>query len=180
MMKKALFIITCVLIFSVPFRAFSTGEQEFNEYEVKAAFLVNFFKFVEWPSRARDGSAGYMLCIYGSDPFGQYAKALDGSKVRGKVLEVKKVSSTRSLKGCNMLFVSSSERRRLNSVLDTVWRADLLTVGDTDGYAQSGIMVNFFIEEKKVRFEVNMDAIKRANINVSSQLLKLGRIVDNE
>lgn len=180
MMKKIFFIIICVLMFLAPFRAFSTGEQEFNEYEVKAAFLVNFFKFVEWPSRARDGSAGYMLCIYGSDPFGQYAKALDGSKVRGKVLEVKKVSSTRSLKGCNMLFVSSSERRRINSVLDSVRGADLLTVGDTDGYAQSGIMVNFFIEENKVRFEINMNAIKRAKINVSSQLLKLGRIVENE
>lgn len=68
----------------------------------------------------------------------------------------------------------------MSALLDSVKGMDLLTVGDTEGYAQSGIMVNFYIVGKNVRFEINLNAIRRARINVSSQLLKLGRIVDNE
>jgi len=180
-MKRTLFIIICcALVFSVQLRPFYAGEREFNEYEVKAAFLVNFFKFVEWPSRAQDGGTTYNLCIYGSDPFGQYTKIIDGTKVRGRTLDVKRVVSVRSVKECNILFVSSSERRRVNAVLDAVKGMDMLTVGDTEGYARSGIMVNFFMEAKRVKFEINLNAIKRTKINVSSQLLKLGKMVDNE
>lgn len=180
-MKKTFLLMTCLaLVFIISSRSLCAVEREFNEYEVKAAFLVNFFKFVEWPTRGGDGAATYNLCIYGSDPFGQHAKMINGAKVRGRTLKVKKVVSSVGLKECNILFVSSSERRRVSMLLDAIRGMDLLTVGDTEGYAQNGIMVNFFIVGKNVRFEINLNAIKSTRINVSSQLLKLGRIVDNE
>lgn len=153
--------------------------REFDEYEVKAAFLVNFFKFVEWPQGNHDGKGNYSLCIYGTDPFGDHTKTIEDAKVKGRPVDVRKKVSVRNLKECNILFVSSSERRRINYVLDQTRGMNILTVGDTDGYAQSGVMFNFFIEEKKVRFEINLRAIQSTKINVSSQLLKIGRIVGN-
>jgi hypothetical protein len=175
---KTLLLITVLLglIFSVQPGSLRAQSREFDEYEVKAVFLANFFKFVEWPSPARTHS----ICIYGSSPFGQSMRIVDGMKVRGKTLEVKRPASVRGLSGCNILFISSSERRRILPVLDAVKGMDVLTVGDTEGYAEEGVMVNFYIEAKRVKFEINLNSIRRSRIDVSSQLLKLGRMVGGE
>ncbi len=148
----------------------------FGEYDVKAVFIANFFKFVEWPSPVRE----YRICIYGSDPFGQSMRTVEGMKVRGRPLEVRRPVSLRALGDCHLLFISSSERRRIQSLLDEIKGMDILTVGDTEGYAQEGVMVNFYIEASKVKFEINLNAIRRSSITVSSQLLKLGRMVGDE
>ncbi len=150
--------------------------RQFGEYDVKAVFMANFFKFVEWPSPVRE----YRLCIYGSDPFGQSVRTLEGMKVRGTMLEVRRPSSLRALGDCHVLFISSSERRRIRAILDAVRGMDLLTVGDTEGYAQEGVMLNFYIEASKVKFEINLNSIRSSRIAVSSQLLKLGRMVGDE
>lgn len=153
--------------------------REFDEYEVKAVFLGNFLKFVDWPKNERD-IRNYSICIYGSDPFGPHTRLIGDMKVRGKAVKVRNVRALRALNECSVLFVSSSEGRRVNSILEEVSGLDILTVGDTEGYAEQGIMVNFYIEAKKVKFEINLTSIKRSRINVSSQLLKLGRMVDHE
>ncbi len=100
--------------------------------------------------------------------------------VRGRALQVRKPASLRSLGDCHVLFISSSERRRIHTILNAVRGMDLLTVGDTEGYAQEGVMVNFYIEASKVKFEINLKSIRSSRITVSSQLLKLGRVVDGE
>lgn len=153
--------------------------KEFDEYEVKAAFLGNFLKFVDWPNKERTAGI-HKICILGSDPFGRYTEIMEGMKVRGKAVHVKRLGSLRTMSECSILFVSSSERRRINTVLEAVRDIDILTVGDTEGYAKQGIMFNFYIEASKVKFEINLPAIRRSGINVSSQLLKLGRMVDHE
>ncbi len=154
--------------------------REFDEYEVKAVFLANFLKFVEWPSRDREAESSYKLCIYGSDHFGSRMGIVEGMKIRGKKLEIRRPTSIRGVNDCNILFISSSERRRIHLLLNAIRGMDVLTVGDTEGYAEQGVMVNFYIEASKVRFEINLNSIRRSKINVSSQLLKLGRVVDHE
>jgi len=176
MKRLTLIIVLCGIMVFVQVLALHAQKREFDEYEVKAVFLANFFKFVEWPTRDRY----YRLCIYGSDPFGGHVKILDGIKIRGKTLEIRRPVSVRAVNDCNILFISSSERRRMHALLDAIRGLDLLTVGDTEGYAQEGVMVNFYIEASKVKFEINLDSIKKSRIGVSSQLLKLGRMVDHE
>ena len=105
---------------------------------------------------------------------------MEGMKIRGKKLEIRRPTSIRGVNDCNILFISSSERRRIHVLLNAIRGMDVLTVGDTEGYAEQGVMVNFYIEASKVRFEINLNAIRRSKINVSSQLLKLGRVVDHE
>ncbi|MBP7527316.1 MAG: YfiR family protein [Syntrophorhabdaceae bacterium] len=176
-MKRFILItVLCGIMLSVQIMPLRAQGRGFDEYEVKAVFLANFFKFVEWPTHGRY----YRLCIYGSDPFGEHVKILDGMKIRGKTLEIRRPVSVRAVNDCNVLFISSSERRRIHALLDAIRGLDLLTVGDTEGYAQEGVMVNFYIEASKVKFEINLDSIKRSRIGVSSQLLKLGRVVDHE
>lgn len=155
------------------------GPKEFDEYEVKAAFLGNFLKFIDRPGKDRE-PGNHRICIYGSDPFGQYTADIESMKIRGRSVQVRKLASLRALNECSILFISSSERRRINSVLEAVRDIDVLTVGDSEGYARQGVMINFYIEASKVKFEINLTSIKKSRINVSSQLLKLGRVVDHE
>jgi hypothetical protein len=171
-----LITVLCGIMLSVQILPLRAQGREFDEYEVKAVFLANFFKFVEWPT----GDRSYRLCIYGSDPFGEHVRILDGMRIRGKTLEIRRPVSVRAVNDCNILFISSSERRRIRALLDATRGLNLLTVGDTEGYAQEGVMVNFYIDASKVKFEINLDSIKRSRIGVSSQLLKLGRMVDHE
>ncbi|MHB8110446.1 MAG: YfiR family protein [Syntrophorhabdaceae bacterium] len=179
-MKKYILSLIClILIFIFQVRTLPVEGKEFEEYEVKAVFLVNFIKFVEWPKQDRDGGH-YRICMYGNDVFGQYTGNIERMKVRGKALKVRRISSLRNLGDCNILFVSPSERRRIHSILEAVRDEDVVTVGDTDGYAKEGVMINFYIEARKVKFEINLNSIRRARINVSSQLLKLGRMVDHD
>jgi hypothetical protein len=175
---KTLFVIAVLwgLVLTVQPACLHAQAGQFGEYDVKAVFIANFFKFVEWPVPARE----YRVCIYGSDPFGLSMRAAEGMKVHGKALEVRRPTSLRALGNCHILFISSSERRRIHALLDAVRGMDVLTVGDTEGYAQEGVMVNFYIEASKVKFEINLKSIRHSRISVSSQLLKLGRMVYDE
>ncbi len=179
MKNIAIILIIAGFIGTVQISSGNAGPREFDEYEVKAAFLGNILKFIDGPNKERE-TGNYRICIYGSDPFGRYTDIIQGVKIRGKAVQVRNTGSLRALSGCSILFVSSSERRRINSVLEAVRDLDVLTVGDTEGYAKQGIMVNFYIEASKVKFEINLTSIKRSRINVSSQLLKLGRVVDHD
>lgn len=156
----------------------SAGAQEVEpEYELKAAFLYNFVKFVEWPSEAFAGARSPLtICIYGTDPFGD---SLDGV-VRGESLGergllVQRPESLEELRDCQVLFVSRSERPRMAEVLASVEHAPVLTVGDTDGFLRAGGMINFVLEENKVRFLINQEAAERSHLRISSRLLRLAK-----
>ncbi len=145
-----------------------------GEYEVKAAFLYNFARFVEWPAQAQTSGA-VTLCILGADPFGADADMIAGKPVGQARLRVKRVSDDQAA-ACQILFVASSERARLDRVLDEVKGRPVLTVGDSPGFAERGAVLNFYLEQNKVRFEVNIDAARRTGLVISSRLLRLARV----
>jgi hypothetical protein len=145
------------------------------EYELKAAFLYNFVKFVEWPPDAFVGERSPLtLCVFGEDPFGG---SLDGA-VRGETLGERPLTIQRpddldELRDCQVLFVSRSERNRMAEVLARVEGAPVLTVGDADGFLRAGGMINFVLEENKVRFLINQTAAERGRLRISTKLLRL-------
>ena len=147
------------------------------EYELKAAFLYNFVKFVEWPPEAFAGARSPLtICVYGEDPFGA---SLDGV-VRGESLGersllVQRPETLEELRDCHVLFVSHSERQRMPEILARVEGAPVLTVGDTDGFLRAGGMINFVLEENKVRFLINQAAAERSGLRISSKLLRLAK-----
>jgi hypothetical protein len=148
-----------------------------TEYEVKVAFIHNIAKFVEWPAVASPASGRARLCLLGDGPSGGAFEVLQGKPVGAANWEVVRVDGGRSLKECRVLFIASSERANLGRILARIEGSPVLTVGDTEGYAGQGVIVNFYQEENKVRFEINRDAAGRAGLAISSQLLKLARIV---
>jgi hypothetical protein len=150
-----------------------------GEYEVKAAFLYNFLRYTEWPAAAIPGPGVPLLIgVLGDEPLERTLGAvLRGKTVQGRPLEVRRVRLGPEAQASHLLFVSASERVRVGQVLDAVRGAPVLTVGETDGFAQAGGVINFVLEEGRVRFEVNQDAAQRARLRLSSRLLALARIV---
>jgi hypothetical protein len=150
-----------------------------SEYEVKAAFLFNFVKFVEWPA----GAAGtdpesLRVCVIGEDPFGDALPGvMKGKSFQGRAFEVHHVSRGQKVRSCQVLFISSSEQRNVRSLLRSLQGASVLTVGDSAGDAKQGCVIGFRLEDNRVRFEINMKAAKLANLKISAKLLSLAKVV---
>ncbi|WP_310494101.1 YfiR family protein [Dechloromonas sp.] len=150
-----------------------------NEYEVKAAFLFNFAKFVEWPAGP---SESMTLCLIGADPYEGALKVFENRMVDGKRFTSHriKLQSDAELMNCNILYIAHSERERFAGLLQAIKGAPILTVGDYSGYARQGVMINFYLDQDKVRFEINPSAAKQAGLRISAKLIKLGQIVGTQ
>jgi hypothetical protein len=148
-----------------------------SEYQVKAAFLYNFMKFVDWPGDGLSTPGTVTLGILGKDPFGEALDEVRGKTVKGRRVVVVHLRGIDELKECDLLYICASERGRLSQILKAVQNARVLTVADQDGFCQAGGMINLLFVKNRVGFEVNVAAASRARFRVSSQLLKLARLV---
>jgi YfiR/HmsC-like len=152
------------------------------EYQIKAAFLYNFAKFVEWPPAVSPGANDPMeICVIGEDPFGNTLnQSIEGKTVSGHKLMIRRLKPAQDMKGCQVAFISSSEKNHLPSLLESLNGGGVLTVGETEGFAALGGVINFTMENDKVHFEINLDAAGRAGLKISSKLLLLARIVKEQ
>lgn len=150
-----------------------------DEYQVKAAFIYNFAKFVEWPSHAFAGPADPItICVLGQDSVSNpLQEVVMGKEVGGRPLLVRQLSDGRQAGVCRILFVSSSERRALSTLLAGAHLSGVLTVGEAEGFTRQGGMINFKIEGGRVRFEINADAAQQEGVHISSKLLSLAQSV---
>ena len=152
-----------------------------TEYDIKAAFLYNFAKFVQWKIGDSDHENMLHICILGEDPFGESLDALAGKQAQGKTLKIRRLGDIGERTNCEMLFISSSQATRLKSVLDTIAKEQgLLSISDIDDFASSGGIIELQLVDNKIRFIVNMASAKEANISLSSKLLRLGQIINGE
>lgn len=149
-----------------------------HEYAIKAVFLYNFAKFVEWPLRAFDDNTNQIiLCILGKDPFGAFLKPINGKTVKGKRIIVKYIPKIDNMEKCHILFIGKSEETELVRILARLRDWNVLTVSDMGDFAQRGGIIGFTREEDEIHFEINLDVSKRAGLKISSRLLKLARII---
>jgi hypothetical protein len=156
-----------------------------SEYEVKAAFLYNFIKFVEWPPKAYfDRNAPLIIGVLGENPFSSPSEATNylDQAVTGKIINERKIVVKYSdrladLTHCQLLFVGKSERNRIKDILANVSGMTILTVGETDNFCQQGGVINFVMQSEKVRFEINVGAAEKAGLKISSKLLNVAKVV---
>jgi hypothetical protein len=153
-----------------------------SEYLIKAGFIFNFAKFVEWPSAVfAQTDTPIVIGILGTDPFGSIIdQIVRDKKIGNRGFIVKRLNwnrDSKELKDCNILFVSASERARIDDVLQIVKNLPILTVGETPGFAERGGIIRFTVEDNRVRFEVNVEAAHQAQLTISSRLLTLARII---
>ena len=164
----------CVLAAALP----ATAQGPSREPEIKAAFLYNFIKFVDWPAESLpETSDTITVCVLSTDPFGEALETLRGKTVKGRRLGIRKIEAGVAMDGCHVAFMGSSEERRLPQVMQSVQGSSVLTVGETNKFLAAGGVINFVIERNKVRFEVNLNSAERARLKLSSQLLSLATVV---
>lgn len=154
----------------------SAQAQAANEYQVKAAFLFNFVKFIEWPADSLGEGATFIIGVVGDDPFGSALdQAVAGKYVNGRQLAVRRLKWNENLRACHMIFISSTEQKHLAQILGSLRGAAVLTVGDVGQFNQQGGIINFIMETNKVRFEINAAAGEQARLKISSKLLALAK-----
>jgi hypothetical protein len=148
------------------------------EFEVKVAFIHNFAKFIEWPANAFDrADSPLRIGILGKGPINAPLMGMRGKEVHGRSLEVTRVRKIKDLRQYHIVLVNPSEKRRARSILRALKGSGVLTIGDYEGFAEQGGVLNFYLKEGKVRFAINDCAARRENLKISSKLLRLARIV---
>jgi hypothetical protein len=157
--------------------AWGSDEGTVTEYEVKAAFLLNFVRFIDWPDQTRGGADNELILgITGEDRFGNSLDLIRGKTIKGRKLAIKNAVDSNSLTSCDILFISSSEKDRLPSIMTAIKDLPILTVGEVEGFTQAGGIINFVFVNNKIRFEINPDVANQVGIHISAQLLQLARI----
>lgn len=148
---------------------------QLGEHDVKAAFLYNFAKFVEWPAEAFPGpDAPITYCVFAEDTFFSKLEALlQGEKVEGRRLALRRPAEVDDLAGCQVLFLGGSGSGRQERILAGLGRASVLTVGEDEGFLDRGGIIGFRIEAGRVRFDVDLAAAERARLKLSSKLLRV-------
>lgn len=150
-----------------------------SEYQVKAAYLYNFGRFVKWPAGLSAGKAdSFSVCVLGHDPFGSILDStLAGEALDGKPVVVRRLAKPENAVDCRILFVSSTEEKNLKEVLSAVDQASVLTVSDIPGFSQRGGIIQFIVEGDRIRFEINLASAENAGLTLSSELLKVAATV---
>lgn len=150
-----------------------------REYLLKAAFIYNFTKYVQW--EVPDRLDSFVIAVFGNSdvlvPLNEIAKK---NSVAGKTIIINHIATMNNFEDCHILFIAPSEVEGLDSILDIVEYKNILTVADSPGFAVRGVAINFIIIDGGIKFKINNGALKRADLSVGSQLLKLGLIVEDE
>jgi hypothetical protein len=183
----------CLGLITASIASADTSSARFKEYEVKAAFIFNFLKFIDWPQEKTGGDNNQIVIgIIGEDPFGPAADIFKDKSVEEHKLVIKRFESfeqwkkmeekskkarLEELKSCHLLFICPSEQKQIRDIIEIVHNSSVLTVADADGFIEVGGMINFFTEDNKIRFDINQGAAEKAGLKIRSQLLRLAKRV---
>ena len=152
-----------------------------DEYLMKAVAMEQLSRFIEWPSEAWNANPTdpFKIVVLGNNPFGNsLEEAYEDHHIKNREVKITFIDNIEKLEECQILFVSSSEKKEIPKIVDSLKGKPVLSVGDTPGYAESGILANFFIVDNKLRFEINEKGMEDAGLNVSFLLIKVAKIVN--
>lgn len=146
-----------------------------TEYQIKAAFLFNFAKFVEWPPQAfPEPASPLVIGILGANVFGDNLEhTIQNKTINNHPLQFKTFDRVSEVTNCQVLFISASEESRFNNIIETLHGLNVLTVSESNHFLEAGGMVNFVLENNRVRFQINNQAAQKAGLKISSKLLSL-------
>ena len=200
MMRNKIYILVLLVSTAITPLDVAQASSKYNkEYQIKAAFLYNFVKFVDWPKeKVADSNDVITIGIIGKNPFGNALDSIKGKRVKDRKVVIKRFKGFKepgetgekdeselrrkieALRKCHLLFICSSEKKNLKEIMNSVKDHSVLTIGETKDFLESGGIINFLIEEKKIRFEINITAAKKAKLKIRSNLLKLAKRVVKE
>jgi hypothetical protein len=143
---------------------------------LKAAFILNFVKFAEWPARA--AKSPIVLCVSGDDGIvDALSRTASGQAVDGRSIQVVRITPDSAVRDCQLLFIGARDPRRLAAIVQEAAQFPVLTVSDVEKAAPNGVMIEFFLEKDRLRFAVNIEVAERSQIKLGSRILSLAVIV---
>jgi hypothetical protein len=160
----------------------TTRAQTAEEYRVKASFIFHFAQLVDWPpEKTAQTDTSLVLCTLGEDPFQGALEGMVAGKVIGnRILRVRHLGEPQEMQACQIIFLGRAQSKRIPTLVATLHHAPILTVGETAGFLDAGGMIDFLLEDKQIRFEVNLDAAESADLKIRSRLLVLAQRVVRE
>ena len=170
------FVILCIGFFI----SLSSAAQQ-SEYTIKAVFLEHFTRFIEWPESVEtaDTSISFYVAVIGEHPFGTVLDQVYAEqKIKNRKVEIRYISTPEEIGDCHILFIPGSCEKTLPDILARTRDKPILTVGDTRGYAENGVLINFYLAGDNIKFEINEKAVHESGLIMSYRLLSLARIVD--
>ncbi|MBI5102048.1 MAG: YfiR family protein [Nitrospirae bacterium] len=184
-MKRCLicFIVLVATQLSAPLHtpASAAADSGIEELTLKAVYIEKITRFVEWPreSAIDDTSKPFVIGIIGDNAFEPVLKKIFSSiKIRDKKVTVRRISDIDGIAGCHLLFISNISKEKLQKVLASTMGRPILTVGDTEGFAAGGVLVNFYVSNNKLRFEINETAVRESVLSFSYMLMQIAKIVN--
>lgn len=151
-----------------------------NEYLIKGILLEKFTRFVEWPefSNVNNELKPFIIGIIGENPFHPDLESLyKDRQVKSKAVKIFEISRVQDIKKCNLLFISRSEKYRLSQIINSIQDQPILTISDSKEFSGKGVIINFRIDEDKIRFEIDENAVHNAGLYMSHLLLKEAEII---
>ena len=173
--RKQLLIISKIICF-LGLNLFSVQAQVSQEYKVKAAFLYNLGRMIEWPENANSGDL--VMCFFGEESFGDELNALKGKAVKGRALKFRRGVQLDTIEQCHILFIGDEEQKNLEDIVFALNGLPVLTVGESELFAERGGIVNLPQIKGRIRIEININAAQHAGLKMSSKLLTLARIIE--
>jgi hypothetical protein len=150
-----------------------------GEHQIKAAMIYNMAKFTDWPVDSMQTDQ-FLICILGKGRLSKAVETLQGKPVRGRTIIIRSITQASEAANCQIVVLAESERKQFAALLGKTQQYQLMTISDDDGFAKAGGVVGFFVEEGKVRLEINATAAHRHKLRIDAQVLKLARIVQGQ
>ncbi|MCU0288470.1 MAG: YfiR family protein [Acidobacteria bacterium] len=179
MMKKTCALLLSLSLFIIP--AFSQQKKmivKADEYDVKIAYIKNFFDFIKWPAESLNSNE-FIFGIIGDTPLSEQIKKLSNQiKFPDKKVSVRIISDLVQIKECHALIIGNIDAEKLKEILALIGNLPILSISETEGFSEIGVLINLFKIENNVKFEINYSAVKKSGLNFSSKLYKLARLID--
>ena len=149
---------------------------------MKAAYIYNFTKFVYWDKRKADTALSpTIIFVLGNDPVGDSLEDFSKDQTTGRTIIVNKIENeTRAISDCHLIFIGVSEKQQLAAIFQQLRGADVLTVSDIPGFARHGGMIGFFIENGRVKIEIDLNAVNDAGLKISAKLLEIAKVISSK
>ncbi len=171
-MRNILIIISLSVCMLFNSHAVLSAENDAVEYKLKAAYMLNFAKFINWPQERDEGDT-FRICIYGNNPFGSALAGAESKKIKGKAVKLVLTSNPEDLDDCRLVFISPSEANRVKSILKKISGKPIVAISDVKGFATAGGTIEFVSVGNKLRFVINYSQAKSSNVKITASLLGL-------
>ena len=166
------------VIFLLNFLPASAVALEAIEDQIKSAMIINFIRFVKWPSDGSDhGGESIIVGVMGADSIMEVLKTQEGKIIDGKSLTVRRIDALKDISQCHVLFIGRSGEWKNTEILSAVQGSSVLTIGDTEEFCREGGMIRLFREKNNIRFEINNITASKSNLQLSSKLLEIATMV---